>query len=184
MDKKVNLNNAGRNSPNGRKVLTMNRRQWTSASVLYRLASKYLRTRNSVRLSFVGVICNAGICGLVRARERHQSSRTLRSTSRDLDLMTARVELRTRVAVGGVQGDDLMTDEVVTGLQAFRDGVGGDSTSLHERRVAPRVRCSLASFLFDFEPHGVAVGHVIVAACGGACRHVRYNGLRACQREE
>ena len=70
-----------------------------------------------------------------------------------------------------------MANEVVTGLDAFRNGVGGDAAGFHKGGIAPCVGCTRAAFFFDLEPHGIAFQHVIVAAYGGTLCHVGDNRL-------
>jgi hypothetical protein len=147
------------------------------------LASKDLWPRNSIRLSLIRIISDPRIRTLVRTRERHQTTRARAPATRNLELMTSRVELSTGVAVSRVKCDNLVANEVISRLDTFRDGVFGDTTGFHERSSSPCVGCALAAFFFDFEPHGVGFGHVVVAACRGTLSHVRDNGLEESQEQ-
>lgn len=81
----------------------------------------------------VGVVCDAGIGSLVGTGEGDEVGGRGGATAGDLDLVAARVELGARVAVGRVEGDDLVADEVAAGLDTLGDGVGDAATSGHER---------------------------------------------------
>lgn len=76
------------------------------------------------KLTLVSIISNPRISTLVRPRETDQSrARRLGSRARNLQLMASRVKLSTRIRVGAVQRNDLMPDQIGTGLEAGRDGV-------------------------------------------------------------
>lgn len=76
-----------------------------------------------------------------------------------------------------MQGDDLMADEVVSGLQARRDGVGRASVAgRHQRRGAPGAGRPRATLLLDLEPDRRRAGRPVLAACVGAAGHVGDDG--------
>lgn len=68
--------------------------------------------------------------------------------------MATGVELGTGVRVGGVQGDDLVADEVVAGGNALGHGVGDNTAGLHEGCGTPGVGRAGAASLLDLEPDG------------------------------
>ena len=83
-------------------------------------------------LTLVGIIGDAGVAALVGTGERDKRGRDGGATAGDLDLMAARVELGTGVLPGRMKRDDLVADEVVTGLKTRRDGVLVVGRGLHQ----------------------------------------------------
>lgn len=122
----------------------------------------------------ISVVSDARISALVSARERHQAARGGRPAARDLQLMAPGVELSTRIAVSGVQGDDLVAHEVVSGLDARGNRVRGAGIAAdHQRGIAPDAGGSRAARLRNLEPDGRRSGQVVLTASVRASRHVR-----------
>lgn len=74
-------------------------------------------------LTLVGVVGDARVGALVGSGEGDEVAGGGAAAAGDLELVAAGVELGSRVGVGRVQGDDLVADEVVSGLDAGGDGV-------------------------------------------------------------
>lgn len=129
------------------------------------LAGEDRGTGNGVSLSLVCIVCDAGVGPFVRTRERNQATGSRRAGASHFQLMTAGIELSSRIGITGVQSDNLVTDEVVAGLQARRDFVRVSGiTRGHERCVAPGGACTDAANLIDLEPDSSSAGHVGRAA--------------------
>ena len=113
--------------------------------------------------------------------------------------MASRVELGAGIGVGCVQGNDLVADEVVSGLEAGGDGVieagvtgiddgvlqvvsiGTYSNHLNSKVMAwtyrsPVVSGALAAGLLDLEPDGLIAGQPVLAAGIRAAGHVGQDG--------
>ena len=118
------------------------------------LASEQSRSRDGVSLGLVRIVGDTSVRALVSTRESDKTSGGLAATTGDLKLVATRVELSTGVGVGGVQRDDLVADEVVAGGNALGDGVGDDTTGLHEGSSTPGVGRAGAASLLDLEPDG------------------------------
>jgi hypothetical protein len=80
------------------------------------------RSRNRVaRKHGKDIEQNTGVIGLVEARRRHASTQLGRATSANLDIDALRVGLRAVCLAGGVQGEDLVAEDVVA-WREVRDG--------------------------------------------------------------
>jgi hypothetical protein len=75
------------------------------------------------RHTLVSIVSDTRVSGLVSTGERNKTSGLCASTTSNLELMAARVELGTRVLVRGVQRKDFVTNEVVTRCNALGDSV-------------------------------------------------------------
>ena len=144
-----------------------------AARVLLHLASEFLGSRNGVSCScitvsqqaqilhcntskhtFVSIISDTGIRGLVSTREANKTGRRGASTTANLQLMTTRIELSTRVLVCGVQREELVADEVVAAADALGDGVLDGSTRLSEGGGSPHFRGAFTTLLLNLKPNG------------------------------
>lgn len=96
-------------------------------------AAEQGRAGDGVLGGLVGVVCDARVGSLVGTGEGDEVRGRGGATAGDLDLVAARVELGTGVAVCRVEGDDLVADEVAAGLDTLGDGVGDAAAGGHER---------------------------------------------------
>lgn len=141
------------------------------------LAREDVGARRCVSRGLVRIICNAGISSCISTRESNQITWDGGSRARDLQLMASWVELRSGVGVSGVQCNDLVADEVVTGLEAGWDRVLISSVaSCHQPRVTPDVARAVTAILGDLEPNSIIAWHVVGAASAGASSHVSDGG--------
>lgn len=124
------------------------------------VVSEIISRTNSFKRTFVSINSDARVSSLVRARESYKTCWVLATTTDYLELMASRVELRSWIRVCGMQGDKLMTNEVISRRNALRDGVGYFAASLHERCGAPSVGGTRATVLLDFEPDRAGDGSV------------------------
>lgn len=131
------------------------------------------RARDGVLLGLVGIVGDTGISGGVGTGEGNQVRGAGAAGTGNLDLVASRVELGAGVGVGGVEGDDLVADEVLAGGKALGDGVldarvaGG-----HEGGGTPGVGGALTATLLNLEPDLVGVGGEGGAVITGALGHV------------
>jgi hypothetical protein len=96
--------------------------------------SRHAIANKQIELTLVGVIDDAGVVLGIGSRETNEISGNGRAGTDDLELMATGVELGSGVLVGGVEGNDLVADEVVAGLEAAGDGVvDALVVGLHER---------------------------------------------------
>jgi hypothetical protein len=92
-----------------------------------------ISSQSRKKLTLIGVVGNTGVTGSVGAGESDQAGRGSAATSSDLELMTSRVELHSRVTTCRVEGNELVANEVVAGLDARWDGVVDSAVaSLHQ----------------------------------------------------
>ena len=104
------------------------------------------------RHTFVSVVRDTRVRGLVSTREGNKTRGIGAATASDLELMAARVELSTRVLVRGVQRDELVADKVVARGEALGDGVLDRTAGDLEIIRSPDVRGASAALLLDLEP--------------------------------
>lgn len=92
-----------------------------------------ISSQSRKKLTLVGVVGNTRITGSVGAGESNQAGRSSAATSSDLELMASRVELSSGVAKRRVEGNELVADQVVAGLDTCWDGVVDSAVaSLHQ----------------------------------------------------
>ncbi|GKT52693.1 hypothetical protein ColTof4_14279 [Colletotrichum tofieldiae] len=116
---------------------------------------------------------DTGVGALVGAGEGNQIRGARAAGAGNLDLVAAGVELSAGVGVGGVEGDDLVADEVLAGGNALGDGVLDTRVaSLHERGGTPVVGGALAALLLNLEPDSVGARLPRGAVVAGALGHV------------
>jgi hypothetical protein len=81
----------------------------------------------------VRVVGDTRVTGSVGTGESDQAGRGSAATSSDLELMASRVELNSGVTARRVKGNELVANEVVTGLDARWDSVVDSAVaSLHQ----------------------------------------------------
>ena len=134
--------------------------------LLFNLARDSPHTRCLVRLTIIirttaraiDHNLNTRVSTLVRARERLRLTSLKATSTGDLNLRTAAVELSAASRVGGVKGQELPSEKVLAGGDAGGEGEVPPAVLGEEGVDAPGVGGGVEVLLGDLEPVAVGVG--------------------------
>ena len=104
-------------------------------------------------LARVQVVANSGVTARIGTRERN-ARRVGRATGGDSELSALHVELSTGVVAGGVEGDELTTEQIVSGSDARGNG-DSDNTIVGNQLVDGPLSIRSQSIFVNLEPSRV-----------------------------
>lgn len=164
------------------------------------LTGEHVRSGDDVLAGLISVVGDTGVVSSVGARERDKVAGGSATAASDLELVASGVELSTGVLVGGVESDGFVADEVVTGLDAGRDGVlDGLAVNNGILTLLVNVRCngmsgktyggpvfgaSLPTIFLNLEPNSILARLVVLATSIRALGHVGHDGTHVSLRPQ